>query len=72
MKKIIFISLISVIALTSCYKNCKQCKQVTYVKDKYDHETVPAEYCEDDLDNIEGKKNIDPNDSTIVTVWECE
>jgi hypothetical protein len=76
MKKLLYIFLVTGIvflmsSVTSCTKDCKQCKIVTYnaAGDK-ESETTPEEYCDDDLDKVDGKVEEDP--SGTKAVYECE
>jgi hypothetical protein len=53
----------------SCGKDCKTCKQVTYVSGVWDHEGDPQEYCDASLTAIEAEEDfISGNERTT---WEC-
>lgn len=59
-------------AFQSCevLSDCKTCKQVTYVSEKWDHETDPTEYCGASLLAIEAMD--DYVDGNIRTTWVCD
>jgi hypothetical protein len=59
-------------AATSCeaLKNCKVCKQVTYIDGKYDSEGSPQEYCDAKLVTIEATPDYVSGKTRIK--WECD
>jgi hypothetical protein len=72
MKKILLLTgifILLAIAFTACEKQCKTCRQVTYINGSYDHEGNSNEYCGASLLAIESMDDVKIGDS--VTTWEC-
>jgi ABC-type proline/glycine betaine transport system substrate-binding protein len=71
--KLCFTGALILIALTftSCeaLNDCKICKQVTYIDEKWDHETDPIEYCGAALLVVETTADFINGDER--TAWEC-
>jgi hypothetical protein len=71
-RKIFFaVAFILIVAVfSSCEKNCKTCKQVTYIDEVFDHAGNPQEYCGADLLVIEAEDDIEYLNTR--TTWECD
>ncbi|MBU0763683.1 MAG: hypothetical protein KJ607_02485 [Bacteroidetes bacterium] len=73
MKKVLLIVSVCVFvfAFTSCMEDCKECKIVTYdATGAYESETTAEEYCGENLDEVDGKSETDPQG--IKTEYVCE
>jgi ABC-type proline/glycine betaine transport system substrate-binding protein len=53
----------------SCQKDCKTCKQVTYIDGVWDHEGSAQEYCGAALTAIEAEDDFIYGNER--TTWEC-
>lgn len=72
MKKKLFFAAAFVLiacAVGSCEKDCKTCKQVTYVDGVYDREGDSQEYCGTSLAAIEAEDDFVYGNER--TTWEC-
>jgi hypothetical protein len=72
MKKILLLTgafILLAIAFTACEKQCKTCRQVTYINGSYDHEGNSNEYCGASLLAIEGMGDVIIGNTR--TAWEC-
>jgi hypothetical protein len=73
MKKKLFFAAVFVLiagAFGSCEKDCKTCKQVTYVDGVYDREGDSQEYCGASLVAIEAEDDFVYGNER--TAWECD
>ena len=50
--------------------DCKNCRQVTYIDEVYDHEGDTYQYCGAQLITVETTKDI--VNGSIRTAWECK
>lgn len=73
MKKIalLLVSFALVLFISSC-ADCKECKIVTYAADGTtpESEVDQGEYCDEDLAEVDGTSDTDPQG--IKTEWVCE
>jgi len=69
--KYLFLILFIAFAVSSCTKDCKECKTVTTDSQGNVVQTGSSnEYCDEDLDNKENEEPVVVGDNT--TKWVCE